>query len=192
MIREDPSGLAAGGGSSPARAAAPARFRLADDGRIPNHPRLPLLLWRRVIEPKLDDPAAALEALFARNGWMPAWRDGIWPFPHYHSTAHETLGIARGRVRVRFGGRSGPVLELGAGDVAFIPAGVGHERLAPAPDLLVVGAYPPGQRPDLCRGLPGERPIVLRRIAGLPDPPDPVRGGPLALEAGCRAGRADR
>lgn len=171
---------------------APASYRLADDGRIPNNPRLPLLLWRRVIEPGLDDPAAALEALFARNDWVPAWRDGIWPFPHYHSTAHEVLGIARGGARVRFGGAAGPVVELAAGDVAFVPAGVGHERLAPAPDLLVVGAYPPGQHPDLCRGLPGERPAVLRRIAGLPDPPDPVRGGPLTLAAPAEPGAEER
>ncbi len=157
-------------------------LRLAEDGSIPNNPRLPLLLWRRVVDPGHHDPAARLEAIFARHGWVPAWRDGIYPFPHYHSTAHEVLGIARGRVRVRLGGTRGVELVVEAGDVVFLPAGVGHQRLEPAPDLLVVGAYPPGQRPDLCRGLSEERASALARIAALPDPPDPVRGGPLAFE----------
>ncbi len=157
-------------------------LRLADDGSIPNNQRLPLMLWRRVVDPGDRDPAARLEAIFARHGWVPAWRDGIYPFPHYHSTAHEVLGIARGCVRVRLGGARGVELVVEAGDVVFLPAGVGHQRLEPAPDLLVVGAYPPGQRPDLRRGLHEERVSALARIAALPDPPDPVRGGPLVFE----------
>lgn len=157
-------------------------LRLPDDGSIPNHPRLPLMLWRRVVDPEDGDPAARLEAIFARSGWVPAWRDGIYPFAHYHSTAHEVLGIARGRARIRLGGGRGVELVVEAGDVVFLPAGVGHQRLGPAPDLLVVGAYPKDQRPDLCRGLREERGSALARIAALPDPPDPVRGGPLALE----------
>lgn len=176
----------------PSREPSVLSLHLANDGSIPDTPRLPLILRRRVVDPLGPDAAARLEALFAKNGWVPAWRDGIWPFPHDHSTAHETLGIARGRARVRFGGRSGPVLELGAGDVALIPAGLGHERIGPAPELLVVGAYPPGQAPDLCRGLLDERAAARARIDRLPDPPDPVRGGPLALEAGDRADRDDR
>lgn len=115
-------------------------LRLADDGSIPNHPHLPLLLWRRVVDPGNRDPAARLEAIFARHGWVPAWRNGIYPLPHYHSTAHEVLGIARGRVRFRLGGARGVELVVEAGDVVFLPAGVGHQRLERAPDLLVVGA----------------------------------------------------
>ena len=84
--------------------------------------------------------------------------------------------------RVRFGGNAGMVLTVRAGDVVVIPAGVGHQNLGASPDLLVVGAYPRGQRFDLCRGLPEERPQVLENIERVPPPAaDPVYGaaGPL-------------
>jgi uncharacterized protein YjlB len=163
-------------------AAEPEAHRLADDGIIPNNPELPLLLYRQALTPSGADPASTFEELFARHGWAGSWRDGIYTFHHYHSTAHEALGIARGRVRVRLGGEGGLRVELAAGDVVVLPAGTGHKNEGASPDLLVVGAYPPGQDWDLCRGEPGERPRVLANIAGVPLPSsDPVHGpnGPL-------------
>lgn len=163
--------------------AEPEAHRLADDGRIPNNPDLPALLYRRAVPLAADDPARAFEDLFARHGWTGSWRNGIYPFHHFHSTAHEVLGIARGRVRARLGGEGGPSLELSAGDVVLLPAGTGHKNEGASPDLLVVGAYPEGQDPDLCRGRPGERPRALANIAAVPLPAvDPVHGpdGPLA------------
>jgi uncharacterized protein YjlB len=160
----------------------PERHLLTDDGRIPNNPRLPLLVYRGALEPGPSDPAATFETAFARNGWRGAWRDGIYGFHHYHSTSHEVLGIARGSVRVRLGGEGGLATELRAGDVAVIPAGVGHKNEGSTPDLLVVGAYPDGRDWDLCRGEPGERPRVLDNIAAVPLPAaDPLAGadGPL-------------
>lgn len=76
---------------------------LSTTAGIPNSP-LPLLIYRGVVAAENADPAAAFERLFAGNGWVGAWRNGIYGFPHYHTTAHEVLGIARGWAQVRFGG----------------------------------------------------------------------------------------
>jgi uncharacterized protein YjlB len=164
------------------RAVAAAVHRFADDGVVPNNPTLPLLVYPGALDLPGADPAAACEALFAANGWGGSWRDGIYPFPHYHSTAHEVLGICRGEAKVRFGGNAGIALTVRAGDVVVIPAGVGHQNLGASADFLVVGAYPRGQRWDLCRGAAEERPQVLDNIARVPLPAaDPVYGadGPL-------------
>ena len=147
-----------------------------DDGAIPNN-RLPLLVYPGAVEVGGADPAAAFEARFAANGWLGSWRNGIYPFPHFHSIAHEVLGIARGEAKVRFGGARGRVLTVRPGDVVVIPAGVGHQNLGSSADLLVVGAYPGGAEWDLCRGRPEERPRVLANIAKVPLPAaDPVYG----------------
>lgn len=74
------------------------------------------------------------------------------------------------------------MLEVEAGDVIVIPAGVAHKRESASADFLVVGAYPPGQKWDLLRGEDGERPEADERIAEVPLPQtDPVGGaaGPL-------------
>lgn len=161
----------------------PEEHRFADDGRIPNNPRLPLLLYRRAVALPDDDPARAFEEIFARNGWVGSWRNGIYDFHHYHGNAHEVLGVARGRVRVRLGGEGGLATELIAGDVVVIPAGTGHRNEGASPDLLVVGAYPRGQEDyDLRRGAPDERAAALDAIARVPAPgADPLTGlgGPL-------------
>ncbi|TCZ66859.1 cupin domain-containing protein [Roseicella aquatilis] len=152
---------------------------LADDGTIPNNPRLPALLFRAAVPP--GDPAAA-EALFARHGWPPAWRNGIYPWHHYHPDAHEALAIARGHVRVMLGGEGGQAVELSAGDVVVLPAGRGHRNLGASDDLLVVGAYPEGQSPSEYRGRPGEHDRAVARITQVPDPArEPVRGRPWPL-----------
>ena len=78
--------------------------RLADDGAIPNNPELPLLVYRQAVDLPDGDPATVFEALFTANGWPAAWRNGIHPFHHFHSTAHEALGVYRGTATARFGG----------------------------------------------------------------------------------------
>jgi uncharacterized protein YjlB len=164
------------------RTVAASAHLFADDGSIPNNPTLPFLVYPGALDLSGDDPAATCEAVFAANDWGGSWRNGIYPFAHYHSTAHEVLGICRGQARVRFGGGTGIELTVRAGDVVVIPAGVGHQNLGASPDLLVVGAYPRGQRFDLCRGRPEERPRALENIARVPLPAnDPVYGadGPL-------------
>ena len=74
----------------------------ADDGAIPNNPRLPFILYRGAVDlSNCSDPAAVFEELFKSNGWGSSWRNGIYGFVHYQSSAHEVLGIARGSAKVR-------------------------------------------------------------------------------------------
>lgn len=150
------------------------RFLFTDAGAIPNNPSLPLLWWRGALS--ADRGPEAFEAMFGRNGWGGTWRNGIFAFPHFHSTSHEVLGIARGSVRVRLGGATGVEANLQGGDAVVIPAGVGHQNLRASADLLVVGAYPGGARADLLRDATGDTQIRAR-IASLPVPAtDPVEG----------------
>lgn len=151
-----------------------------DDGAIPNS-SLPVVVYRGALEP--DAGAAAYEELFAGNGWLGAWRNGIYPFHHFHSTSHEVLGIASGTANVVLGGPQGSPVQLSAGDIVVLPAGTGHCNAGSQPGLLVVGAYPDGMRWDLRRGDPAEYDEAVANIARVPLPDtDPVKGreGPLA------------
>lgn len=155
---------------------------LRDDGEIPNNPRLPLLVYKNAVTLGAGDPAAVFERLFTANGWAGSWRNGVFPFHHFHSTAHEVLGVYAGSASIRLGGESGVTLEVAPGDVVIIPAGVGHKKLASRGDFGVVGAYPAGQHPDICRG--GRREFDERagEVARVALPAmDPVYGeqGPL-------------
>jgi uncharacterized protein YjlB len=157
---------------------APETYLLEDDGGIPNS-KLPVLVYHNVSEAR---EAGSCEELFAENGWLGAWRDGIFSFHHFHSTAHEVLGIVSGSARVMLGGPAGQQFEVGVGDVLVLPAGTGHCNQGSSDDLLVVGAYPDGMSWDIRRGDPSEHEEVLARIRTVPLPgADPVGGreGPL-------------
>jgi uncharacterized protein YjlB len=162
---------------------APETFMFADDGSIPNNPRLPFVIFRRALNLSgTPDPEARIEKVFGANGWGDMWRNGIYPYAHYHSMIHEAMGIARGRARVRFGGERGEEIELSAGDVAILPAGTGHQGLWTSPDLVVIGAYPKSGKYDLCRGSKAEHAKALTTIPDVPLPDsDPAHGtdGPL-------------
>jgi uncharacterized protein YjlB len=155
---------------------------LKDDGTFPNNEKRPLLLYQGALDLPADDPASIIEAVFAANGWVGSWRDGIYSYHHYHSTAHEVLGVYSGSARVQLGGEQGVILSVKRGDVVIIPAGVAHKNLGSTPDFRVVGAYPDGQRWDMNCGKAGERPRADQNIARVPLPQaDPVYGshGPL-------------
>src|SRR5712671_1763119 len=78
------------------------------DGETPNNPDFPLILYRSPVRlAGAPDPPAVFEVLFAGAGWKPAWRDGIYPYNHFHTGTHEVIGIARGHARVRYGGSKG-------------------------------------------------------------------------------------
>jgi uncharacterized protein YjlB len=159
----------------------PKKFNFKDDGIFPNS-ALPLLLYRQAVTLDREDPASIFEQRFVENDWTNSWRDGVYTFPHYHSTSHEVLGVYSGAATLRLGGEHGKNVELQAGDVIIIPAGVAHQNVGASNDFGVVGAYPGGREWDLLRGLPGERPRADDNIAALPIPDaDPIYGadGPL-------------
>ena len=167
---------------SPQDAARVIAHSLPQGGAIPNHPRWPLLLYPGAVPIAAVDPAAAFEALFDRNQWPAAWRNGIYPFHHFHCDAHEVLGVYSGEASVLFGGDDGMALTVRPGDVIVLPAGTGHKKLDSHGALGIVGAYPAGQAPDMCTPLASSAKRNAAAIArvGLPQC-DPVygTGGPL-------------
>ncbi|MFN8688305.1 MAG: cupin [Acidobacteriota bacterium] len=165
--------LAALGLGSLSFAAEPEAHLLGANGWVPNHERLPLLLFRQAFRGGVD----ACERFIRSSGWQPEWRNGVYPFHHYHSTAHELLGVAGGEARLLLGGEAprGLDVTVRAGDLIILPCGTGHCRVSASGDFLVVGAYALEQRWDLMR----EAPTAAQRQAmrALPYP----KGGLTSL-----------
>jgi uncharacterized protein YjlB len=156
---------------------APKTFLLHDDGTFPNHPKWPLLIYPAALSFSSEDPVEEVERVFRQNGWSGTWRNSIYSFHHYHSNAHEVLGVFRGNARVQFGGPKGVEIELQSGDVAILPAGTAHRNLGCSGDFGVVGAYPPRPQYDLCRGTKEERAKARENISRVARPAaDPVFG----------------
>jgi uncharacterized protein YjlB len=155
---------------------------LTENGEFPNNPRLPALLYKKVILLKGKGEEEFIEELFAFNEWSNAWRDSIYPFHHYHSNTHEVMAITCGQCRVAIGGDKGPEWQVEAGDILVIPAGVAHRNLESSQDFKCVGAYPFGADYDIRRGLAGERPAADEHIQKAAFPSrDPVYGPEGAL-----------
>lgn len=156
---------------------------LNENGEFPNNSMLPVVIYKNVITSDYaDDNANRFENTFRTNKWVGAWRNGIYDFHHYHSTAHEVLGIYEGSANIQLGGPSGPVYPVIRGDVIIIPAGVAHKNLGSTIDFGVVGAYPQGQDWDMKYGNPGERPLADTNIARVSLPLfDPVFGDKIGF-----------
>lgn len=145
---------------------------LSRNGWMPNNERLPVLLYRQAFNG--GEIADRMEAAFQRNLWPAQWRNGVYTFHHYHSTAHEVLGFAAGSARLILGGEGGPDVTVGAGDVLVLPAGTGH-FLAHAEPGFLIGAYPVGQHWDICRT--GPNAAAIERMRHLPFPQsNPITG----------------
>lgn len=142
-----------------------------------SNPRLPVLIYRGVF-PVAD--VDAIEAVLAGNDWRPDWRNGVYPFHHYHSTAHEALACVAGSATLTLGGKAGRDVTIAAGDLLVLPAGTGHRHVEASGNFLLVGAYPDSQDWDVCRQAADEE--VTARIAAVPLPTaDPIAGrdGPI-------------
>lgn len=159
----------------------PETLHFKDDGIIPNS-RYPLLLYRNAFSATGPAGAAWLEQRFAANHWTNSWRNGVFPYHHYHSTSHEVLGVYSGSAQLQLGGEKGDIVRVKTGDIIVIPAGVGHKKLESSADFGVVGAYPNGRDYDTLRGEPGERPQADQNIAAVPLPKtDPLLGKAAGL-----------
>lgn len=147
-------------------------------GWVPNNQRLPVLRYSVNLSNGED-----FETLFAKNGWSGIWTDGVFDYQHYHTAAHEVLGVTSGFATLLIGGPDGQEFRVEKGDCLILPAGTGHRNLGSSSDFAVVGAYPPGQHADIQTSAANEQ--MLSTIASLPLPhTDPVLGaaGPLLKE----------
>jgi uncharacterized protein YjlB len=155
----------------------PDTLTFGPNGWVPNNPALPVLIYRGVVP--AGNPVR-IEATLRKHGWRPDWRDGVYAYHHYHSTAHEALACTGGAAELMLGGEGGTTMTVAAGDLLVLPAGTGHCRISASDEFLLVGAYPEGQDWDICRQ-PADA-ATLKRIAAVPLPrADPVAGenGPL-------------
>jgi uncharacterized protein YjlB len=140
---------------------------------VPNNQRLPVLIYKNALPHKASSDG--FEKLFATNGWTDIWRNGVFDYQHYHSGAHEVLGVGQGSGILLVGGPDGQAIEVATGDCLILPAGTGHMNLGCSPDFEVVGAYPVGQHADIQTSAPSNE--MLSRISASPVPDaDPVQG----------------
>ncbi|WP_353062750.1 cupin [Tunturibacter psychrotolerans] len=163
------------GNSSPPN---PQQLHLKPNGWMPNSP-LPVLLYRSAL-PSSANLAADMERIFAANGWPPQWRNGVYAFHHYHSTAHEVLGFAAGHADLMLGGEGGETVTVHAGDVLVLPTGTGHCRISASHDFLVIGAYPENEHWDICRSTASPETLASMRKIRFPQS-DPLTGSSGAL-----------
>ncbi|AYV73716.1 hypothetical protein HRF69_20310 [Bacillus circulans] len=146
---------------------------------IPNHPYLPALHYKRAMENKEDE----MEKVFQQNNWKNTWSGGVFSYHHYHSNAHEVLGIKTGSALLQIGGEGGSKLIVKSGDVLLLPAGTGHKKLSASPEFEVIGAYPNGEDYNIKTDVEKDLDGVQEEIESAFFPAaDPVYGenGPLS------------
>lgn len=159
----------------------PEKYHFKEDELAPNNPDLLVLIYSEAFE-KQDGLDDVMEKTFTKNGWGGIWRDGIFDYVHFHSNAHEVLGIAKGTVTVRLGGDLGIDFLLTAGDVVVLPAGTGHKKISGSSDLLVVAAYPKGQENYDIHKSWKDNPSVKNNIKAVALPQkDPLTGGRFVI-----------
>lgn len=164
----------------------PEAYNFEESENIPNNPELSALIDRDAINAGKGSLGDGFVSRFKENGWSGIWRWSIYNFHHYHSNAHEVLGVAAGEAKLQLGGPDGKTVSVRAGDMIALPAGTGHKKLDSSADFEVVGAYPEGQEnKDLIRNNEASDEAIQQRIREVALPhKDPVYGadGPLLDE----------
>src|SRR5690606_41645915 len=77
---------------------------LKENGFFPNNKTLPVLIYKQIFILDGLNPAGIIEDVLMKNNWGRSWRNGIYDYHHYHSTAHEALGVYSGWAEVQLGG----------------------------------------------------------------------------------------
>lgn len=153
------------------------KVQLEENGNFPNNPELPVLLYKNVFVFDGGNPASTIEKVLAANNWGGSWRNGIYNFQHYHSTAHEALGVYAGWAEVQLGGPDSEIVRIEKGDLVVLPVGTAHKRINSGDGFAVVGAYPDGQNWDMNYGKTEEVQAAKQNIAKVSLPKnDPIFG----------------
>ena len=116
----------------------PEFLTLAPDPKMPNS-QLPVLVYRGTATG--DELAGLFREVFSANGWGGLWTGAIFGYDHFHSNAHEVVGVVSGEAILGLGGASGKRVEVGEGDVVILPAGTGHRRVRGSSDFMVIGVF---------------------------------------------------
>ncbi|MDB4293539.1 cupin domain-containing protein [Maribacter sp.] len=147
-----------------------------DDSITPNS-ELPVIVYRDVLKSAEIKSGISIQSVFEANNWTNNWADTIMTKNHYHSTTHEVIGINKGKVRLKIGGKDGSILTVQEGDVLLIPAGVGHFSLSNATLYEAIGGYPDGAAWDMIFDEKDKHGVAVERIRHIPIPKtDPIFG----------------
>ncbi|KAI9705865.1 MAG: hypothetical protein M1836_005271 [Candelina mexicana] len=123
----------------------PETYTLHPTPHVPNSP-LPVLLYRSALPP--NPTASNTRVALENNGWLQGGVFKTVTAHHYHSVTHECYAIFRGSSKLLLG--RGPLddaegaveVDVRAGDVIVLPAGVAHCSLSSEGDYEYLGLYP--------------------------------------------------
>lgn len=87
---------------------------------VPNNQRFPVLVYKAA-----PLHGMTFESLFRSNGWGGLWPNGVFDYQHYHSNAHEVLGIQKGNASLLIGGPDGAAIECRG---RWLPSPAGRHR----------------------------------------------------------------
>ncbi len=153
-------------------------LQLKENENFPNNSKLPVLIYKNVFDfSGAANPASVIEKTLVENNWKGSWRNGIYSFHHYHSTAHEALGVYGGWAVVQLGGPGNDTVRIEKGDLVVLPVGTAHKKIDSGDGFAVVGAYPDGQIWDMNYGKQEELKRTRQNILNVKLPSkDPIFG----------------